>query len=311
MLTIIEGPDGAGKSTLLDSLGKFFAIDEVEHHGPYKGISNPAFKYYESILGADKRHVVLDRSWISEPIYGAAVRGGENRVSAPLRRMLERLTLSFQGVVVYALPSMATCLGNIKGRDKDAYLLKDNGEPYKMVYHLYDQATITPGSLPHVVYDYENLNVSDLAELIDELRPAANQGPGIGSWQPGKSILVVGERANQNNAYDDQPFPFVSIKRGNVGCSTWLTDQFEQAGIPENRLYWVNALDTTGRYTSTKFIDLLEPPEIIALGRAAKTWCERLAQVPCHAYPHPQYWKRFKTRLEYPMLTDLKEGKIA
>jgi len=310
MLTIIEGPDGGGKSSLAEALATHYRTNRIHHHGPYKGLSNPAIKYYASVKRGQRadRHLIMDRSWVSEPIYGQAVRHGANRIGTALRRMLERVALSGQGLIVYAFPSYETCLANIKDRDKDAYLLHRPGL-FREVYDGYHGTIITPASLSHVVFDYEHDNLKTLTQRIDALRPPVNPGPGIGAWCPGKSILIVGERANQANGAPTHPF--VSIQRGNVGCSAWLAEQLEAGGLPEHRLYWVNALTPDNRYTDPSFIEHLRPRAVISLGRMAKVWCERMARVDSryhHTYPHPQYWKRFKTKLDYPLLTDLRKG---
>ena len=107
MIIILEGPDGGGKTTLAETLRAQLQSNGMTHvikHGPYKGVQSEDlckifFRSMSQALTYDD-HVIMDRSWLSEPIYGNVYRKGENRVDMPRRRMLERVALSRGAVVV-------------------------------------------------------------------------------------------------------------------------------------------------------------------------------------------------------------------
>lgn len=133
----------------------------------------------------------------------------------------------------------------------------------------------------------------------------ANPGPGAGAFRPGVTLLV-GERPGVARSGElKHRLPFVTFTRS--GCALWLTEQLEVAGVPESDLYWINAYDALGIPTSSDFVSALEPNLIVALGDLAERWC-RAAELTHVAVPHPQYWKRFRAREDYPLLGILKEN---
>lgn len=140
--------------------------------------------------------------------------------------------------------------------------------------------------------------------IVDELvnRRDQNIGPGAGCWDPKRSILIVGERANH---WDGMRYlsPFSALDRS--GCSAWLTDGLAECGVSENRLYWVNAQREDKTAERTEFISELQPVQTFALGKVAKAWCDRCG-IKHVAVDHPQYHKRFKNKELYPLLEHLK-----
>lgn len=123
---------------------------------------------------------------------------------------------------------------------------------------------------------------------------------GAGAFLPG-SIMLVGERTShpERNKYHA---PFCSIK----ACSGWLNTLLEAAGVPETKLFWVNALDNDGTNVNLRELyDIINPPSVIALGKVAE---HALAEqgITAISVPHPQYWKRFKSKQEYPLIPILK-----
>lgn len=140
---------------------------------------------------------------------------------------------------------------------------------------------------------------------LSQLRPAYD-GPGVGAWRTdGRSILLVGDRPNgEQHAAIKQRIPFFSLHGG--GCSLWLAQQLEDAGIPEERLYWINAHSWDGKPTSPDFIEQLNPRHVIALGRNAQSWCAFDAGVNNVLVDHPQHWKRFHHGQPYPFIEALR-----
>jgi len=124
---------------------------------------------------------------------------------------------------------------------------------------------------------------------------------GAGSYTKGV-ILLVGEQTSHpdENKYH---IPFCSTK----GCSGWLNALLEDAGIPEERLFWINALDNDGSDVDLrKIYDELEPCMVIALGNIARDKLKKFDIEGFGIVPHPQYWKRFKHKQPYPLINVLK-----
>ena len=132
------------------------------------------------------------------------------------------------------------------------------------------------------------------------LRIKTNAPTGAGSYTRGV-VLLVGERTShpEQNKYHA---PFCSTK----GCSGWLNAKLEEAEIPEKELFWINALDNDGTPMNLrKIYDELEPRQVLALGNVARDHLQK-AGISHGMVPHPQYWKRFKHKEPYPLITVLK-----
>ena len=115
------------------------------------------------------------------------------------------------------------------------------------------------------------------------------------------NILIIGEQA-ANPEKDSHQEPFCSDK----GCSGWLNDQLDAADVPEEYLFWVNALNNDGTEIDiATLVENLKPKAVIALGNKAKQLCEKNSLSADFVY-HPQYWKRFKNKEPYPLIALIK-----
>lgn len=308
-LIIFEGPDGAGKSVAAAAVASSLDVD-VTHHGPYVGEDVIGQRYLDSMAPAlsKRRHVVMDRSWLSEPIYGAVFRGGANRITATHARMLQRCALARDAIIVLCLPPLETCLANYRKRKEVEYL--DNEDQLREVWHLYNKFA-APGGLDVLRYDYTKATsaalTADLRRVVTSRVP--NDGPGVGSWRkPNQVALLVGDQMGKRifDGRDSTPeVPFVSFSR--AGCADWLTQQLEDAGVPETDLYWINARAADDSITDAKFICTLQPRRVIALGDVAAKWCKRELRSKFIEVSHPQFWKRFHMREAYPLIKELTE----
>ena len=125
---------------------------------------------------------------------------------------------------------------------------------------------------------------------------------GAGAFLKG-NILLVGEQASDpKNAPEQQPF--CSTK----GCSGWLNRLLEDHRIPEEKLYWLNALNNDYSVVNLRrYSDELEPSTVIALGNVAARVCaeQKIDFVKCY---HPQYWKRFHSKKPYMLMDLLKQS---
>lgn len=304
MIIILEGPDGAGKSTLAqrlaDDLSTEFSKITLHHHGPYPGVKNPCVRYLASMRRrqhqGNSELVIMDRSWLSEPIYGRALRNGWDRVGPASRRMLERVAYKCGVLLVVCLPPYEVVEENWAKR-KGAELIQAP-EYLKSVYRDYQMKLYQETDLVPLHYDFdEDGNSSTYGRILDRVRQVTEQRPpatGIGVWGP-ESTLLVGEKVSKHGIPD---LPFVSFHDG--GCSAWLARNLEEWQVPEFSLYWINSdglsPDFLGREDA--------PTKVVALGNKAAKWC-RNAGVEHRAVEHPAYWKRFHYTHEY---TSLKEA---
>lgn len=114
---------------------------------------------------------------------------------------------------------------------------------------------------------------------------------------------MVGEQASHPTTAPEQR-PFCDDK----GCSGWLNKQLEKYKIPEEQLFWVNALNNDGSVVDLAKLNwFLVPREIIALGNVAAEALHN-AKLEHTVFGHPQYWKRFKSKEVYPLMEHLSKA---
>lgn len=152
---ILEGPDGGGKTTLSLALAKRLDAP-ITNHGPYKDESQIWRHYFNSMLPAysGERDVILDRSWIAEPIYGEVYRNGVNRLELWHLRILEYVARECSAIVIWCLPPVEKCVQAFNSRRAQEML--DNEDQLRKVYDLYRKAAdrSVNGRFIHIFYDY-------------------------------------------------------------------------------------------------------------------------------------------------------------
>lgn len=164
-LIIVEGPDGAGKTTLIEKITERMVTrgqkPHVRNHGSYPGEAN-VFRHYamdvlDALIPDSAIDVIMDRSWISEPIYGLAMRGGANRIAPYQRKTLEDLAVLAGGVVIVCLPSLDVCREAWRARLDTEYVKRE--EQYRCVYDGYALAlSMRPWPMDTIAYDRTNLD---------------------------------------------------------------------------------------------------------------------------------------------------------
>lgn len=274
MILILEGPDGAGKTTLAETLRQEFQKDRMTHvvkHGPYLGLSAEELCriYFRSMSQAltYNDHILLDRSWLSEPIYGAVYRNGLNRIDMPRWRMLERAALSRGAVVVHCQPAYEVCAKAFTSRIDKEYL--DTLQQLRKVYDEYD--TLGQGTaIPVVHYDYENDSVADLLKKVKALS-IDNKAAGGGCFKEGNILMLCDKGPRTNVRASAVVVPFINFL-DNDGPSRMLAETLQREGISESQIYWINTQSYLGIATSPDFILQLKPSKIFALGNNAYTW---------------------------------------
>lgn len=295
MVTIFEGPDGVGKTTLAKAYAKAKG-HAYYHFGPYMGEDNIAHHYARVLRRAYEygENVVLDRSWISERIYGPALRSYD-RIGKYRQRSLERLAAACNTLVVMPVVPFETILASFG--EKPELPKKEQLHAIYRSYFNRGPAALT--NLP--VLELNRANIDVMLEMIDHVsheRTIPHPLP----WQTagwlgmGTSCLLVGDRAAEpKKGYDlpDFQWPFGSFSC--QGCSIWLSDQLAAYDVPERRLFWANADDP-------HIHSIVSEPwrDRVALGNTAELIVGLSSDsfVKC---PHPQYWKRFHSDELYPL----------
>ena len=128
------------------------------------------------------------------------------------------------------------------------------------------------------------------------LAEITNAPYGVGSFTEGVTLLIGEQASDPENAPEQQPFC------SDQGCSGWLNKLLEIEDVPEESLFWVNALNNdSSKINLNQLVKELKPKKIIALGNVASTLCSEQGIV-AEKCSHPQYWKRFRSKERYPLL---------
>lgn len=151
---IVEGPDGAGKTTLIGSLISMMNAT-CFHNGAYPG-ETVIVQHYLGQLCYSRMYpwktAILDRSWYAEPIYGAAMRNGADRISLLERNDLENFARDLRAVMILCLPPFEVCRLAWAARATEGKEYLDQEAKLKMVYAGYEK--MNPG-LPMMRFNYQ------------------------------------------------------------------------------------------------------------------------------------------------------------
>jgi len=276
MIILLEGPDGAGKTTLAEKLRAIISKTAANmvhsvRHGPYAGLSSEELckLYFRSMSPAltFNDELIMDRSWLSEPIYADAYRDGYSRVDMPRRRMLERIALSRGAVVVLCQPDFEVCEQAFSARLGDEYL--DNVDQLRQVYSAYEALALQT-HLTVVHYDYVHDSIEELFARI-KTASVTNKSVGGGAFAKDNYLMLCDKGPQMNVKPSAVVVPFVNFL-DNDGPSRMLATALEEEGVPESKLYWANTQSATGAPTDASFIQQLTPRKIFALGNNAYAW---------------------------------------
>jgi len=247
-LTIFEGPDGSGKTTAAKTYAGHCDARYV-HLGTLSGVTENALGriYLESMLPAllGYQDVVLDRSWMSEWVYGASMRDGNVRLNDVDGRMLDRLAWRCETLVVFCEPPLKKTEQVF--RTTKQYV--DNLSTHRAIYRTYRDERLT--SLPNITWDYTQHPDDPFLTFMSEVRilrsePHPTNVQSVGNLEA--PFLVVGESFAKHNDFGSfYRYPFVSFKPGS--SAYWLTEQldkYQAAGhhnFDEANFLWINADD--------------------------------------------------------------------
>ena len=290
MIIILEGPDGAGKTTLAEALRQRLQqshMTQIVKHGPYTNLVPEELCkiFFRSMTQAltYNDHVIMDRSWLSEHIYGNVYRGGNVRVDLPRKRMLERVALARGAVVVHCQPSFDLCAATFTSRSDDEYL--DNVDQLRQVYDEYESLKLHT-SLPVIHYDYQYDEVDDLLAKV-KAASIENGAEGGGAFKEGNYLILCDRGPRTNVRPGAAVVPFINFL-DNDGPSRMLAEALEREGVPESKCYWVNTQTFQGVPTNPAFVRELKPSRVFALGNNAYTWALNNS-VQAHKLPPPLY----------------------
>lgn len=165
MNIIIEGPDCSGKSTLISQT---FRDHIVVHNGVYRSPIEAFDAYLNQIpdpaILKGSTPLVLDRSYISEQIYGPIYR--QRGLDDFQVRLLESAYRRIKAVVVLCTPPKAMVLTEWKRRQSKGQEYIHNSEIFDQIVEMYYNDIDSVTTLPVITYDFTVQNPEDLKKRI-------------------------------------------------------------------------------------------------------------------------------------------------
>lgn len=159
-----EGADCTGKSTALKAVSEFLTerglnVGEI-HFGPIPTARSgraffDAMHNQIEIAAKNKDVMLVDRCWLSEPIYGAL--RGKVRSTPELRTEIERYYNGQGSFVILCTPPLLEVLKAYDTR-KEIEMLSDPNQLARVYLEYLDVET----DLPTVTYDWTTNNILDL-----------------------------------------------------------------------------------------------------------------------------------------------------
>lgn len=293
-MIILEGPDCSGKTTLANVLYSKIAQCRLTH---YSSHDFPKMLRH-AVMSFNGMSDISDRFHLSHIPYDRYYRKTEPEILTV--RMLDRVLLANNSLVILCIPPWEVVRDQWMAR-RDQELIKDMAT----MRNIYDWYSDYEPVLPHIRYDYTEMCTSKLYKEITLTRSyninRSTPNMGAGNSAPG-NILLVGERCSSEAQLT---IPFI----GQNNSGSWLTEQLEAADICESELYWINVHKPDGSSNLKNVQEVITqqlPSVICSLGGIASQVLESL-DVNFEPFAHPQYWKRFKHKYEYPLITFLKE----
>lgn len=321
MLIIVEGPDGAGKSSLVEALDRVLwkagrGTVLVNHKAAPR---QSALEEYAKNLafyspGGDV-DLVLDRSWLSEDVYGPLWRGAG--LPDDVRAYLGAWAISRGAVLVRVDAPDEVLVERVLGSRGDD-LVTDAGEVTRLAVRYRDlfhpmrsrrEGRPWPG---HVVFVDGTVRHEDtVPAVLEAARRADSTASGLAAFPTYVGPTVLGPHGVL--LVGDVRSDTVS-RHGYVGCFPptpgsaaqqvlWpaIVDRdghFAREGV---EVGLVNGCDPVDAPDLGQLWQYLGQPRLVALGRNAQAALDR-AELQSTCAPHPAYVKRFfyARRREYP-----------
>lgn len=325
MIFIVEGPDGAGKTTIAKYLCETLDAHYIhDRHVKDQWCLNTAqlrlaIKYYMS-----GQHVVLDRHWLGDNVYGSTFRGGGSlwvrRIDSVLQRFgavyilclppIDQLEERFQELRQIR-PEKFNTIREVACRYHDLYygnvIRPFDGDYVEQQSCLYPWADSN-----RIIFVYDRFKYTVIGthrwlkgtvipaakDLHDNIRNADPLARELDAWELSGTLryckaLLVGERGKHPLAAVNWPF------YANVHSPAYLTKALHKAKVCETHIALTNAKSIKGNNWGN-FMKIFRwvkdnRPEVkvVAMGAAAEK------AITYHGYrfdasiPHPQWACRF------------------
>ena len=142
-MIIVEGIDGVGKTTLVNFIVEYGL---EKHHFDYDAKNMDLYNKYMSILNSTNFNKVLDRSFISEMVYGPVLRGKSKLQLEQYKELLLEYKKSGTTIVYLTAPKEVL----LQRRQNDL-------EDYETIQKFYEELNFYYESIMNYSSDYINV----------------------------------------------------------------------------------------------------------------------------------------------------------
>lgn len=178
-IILLEGPDGAGKSTTGVLLAKKISGVYI-HNNQYSkidyGIDLVNLFYHQMIYATKLSYqmdtsvkkfipIILDRSWISEMIYGQVYRL-HPRIEQLENKFLTDIFNSLNSVVVNFRPPLDIVLSNFQSNIQEQLL--QNTQDLEKIYNMYSTSNLQTYSNVIIEFDYTTQILDELVNKLEK-----------------------------------------------------------------------------------------------------------------------------------------------
>lgn len=259
MIVIIEGPPGSNTSKVAHVVNNLLSLDNdtstIQHIDHPELDDNTRAKLYFSSLSSAltyNKHVVLDGAWHFTDLPNN------------YKRMLDRSALSRSGIVIKCLPSMDECIENST----------HGSEQVRESYRKFITEADEFNDMPSMYLDYENGH-EKLFSFVKE-HNFLNTYQGGGRFKEGNILVLCSKwRVSKEVKKSAVVIPYINfneIPGATRPASALITEAFENGGIPEQDIYWINVESTYGVPLDAKIIEHMKPRRVIAIGSQPRLW---------------------------------------
>lgn len=280
MLILLEGVDATGKSTTARRLRTMMnKPDDVRvlKCGPLKTDPFDAYEVpLEGYRPGGRNHVIYDRHYLGELVYGPFLRG-TSRVDPTMQRHIELFLAARGAVLIYLEHDDEIVAERLRVRG-DRLIKPEHVTQLRERY----EAVLTDVNLP--TFRLRDPGVERLASVLNLASFLDDKTKAIGDFptyvgEPDPKILLLGERRGVTS-YASAFVP----KRPTSGYFLLQHLRVKSFGLANACEENVEKLwETTGK------------PAVVTLGREAHRVAESYG-VPHGQMPHPQYVRRFHHR---------------
>jgi len=297
-LFLIDGMTISNRSQVASAVAAKFPKESVEVFTCNDEV--PPHIYVPMMVSAFVgKNVIIENGWRAHTVL--SLLNEPTRHPKEFLRMLDRIALGAKGHI-----GLTFCLPRILA-ERWNQLHPNIPYPEELVNRLqlaWYRAS-TKGLTQIRINTNDGSFVDDIDTLIDRASLAAREsGPGIGNFNPGKVVLLVGDRHGPSIQPYATDYNLAFCDMAKAGSSYWLSQQLDNSNIEERHLYWINAYDKEGIPTEPYFIEQLKPVAILTMGDSAARWCQSNA-IAHEQFSHPQYHKRFQFKEPYPLIQRL------